>query len=73
MRNKQNIISSLNNSAIIDGYSSIPIYTYINSKQWEYDLDYASCNYCVKHFKSWEDSTFENALWLRDQMAPYYG
>ena len=41
---------------------------------WENRIARVSCHYVDEDLKDEdEDSTYKNALWLRDQMAPYYG
>ena len=40
---------------------------------WENDIARVSCHYVKEDIKyENEDFTYQNALWLRDQMAPYY-
>ena len=67
IRDAKPINIRLNRSAIVDGYAPLPIYTYIESSNWDADLNAGSCPYVKKVEKpEWRDKTFENALWLRD-------
>lgn len=68
LRDKYRIISRLNNSAIIDGYSLKQIYTYIGIRNLGNDLNAELYQYADKGTKEWgTDTTYENALQIRDK------
>lgn len=79
IRRTKQINKNLKTKAIVDGFISFPIYTYLEEDRsitpsWDDDLPRYNCPYVMEtlHHKSPLDSSYKNSLYLKNALAPFF-
>ena len=74
VRRAQNISDELKRFSMVNGYQGIPIYADLNKSQWTNQVQLDSCPFAnsVDESRWMNESTYTNALWLRDAMRTSY-